>query len=229
MPHKCKTARIPLSRIIESTKEVLRSFLKKSQNVCKCTSKRLIGGSETDKFKKMFRQAIASAQKHGIDLCPGERNNADGNCAYEAVINNINARDCYVRKFPMHPNQFRHEWITHFEKEAVNDPRICAGYTDQEKKENWEMLRIPQVYEIPVFGDYVLYAIAKGCKKNILVFNTSVHASDPIYVIRGTEYGGSIDSDIPVIIAYNQAHYESLHPKSLEDIEKNKTLGKCLF
>ena len=86
------------------------------------------------------------------------------------------------------------------------------------------MLRIPQVYEIPVFGDYVLYAIAKGCKKNILVFNTSVHASDPIYVIRGTEYGGSIDSDIPVVIAYNQAHYESLHPKSLEDIEKTKHL-----
>ena len=103
-------------------------------------------------------------------------------------------------------------------------PDICAGFTDQEKKRKWGILKQPGVYEIPVFGDYVLYAIAKGCKKNILIFNTHANASDPIYVIRATEFGGSTDSNIPVVIAYNNYHYESLHPKSLEDIEKTISL-----
>ena len=35
---------------------------------------------------KIFESAIASAQKHRINLVPGRENNGDGNCSYESVI-----------------------------------------------------------------------------------------------------------------------------------------------
>jgi len=63
-----------------------------------------------------------------------------------------------------------------------------------------------------------------GCKKNILIFNTSIQASNPIYVIKTEEFGGVVDSDIPVVLGYNQFHYESLEPVSTDDIEKTKEL-----
>ena len=80
------------------------------------------------------------------------------------------------------------------------------------------------MYEIPFFGDLVMNGIAKGCRKNVLIFNTSIQAADPIYVIKANEFGGYADSDIPVVLAYNQVHYESLHPSTSEDIEKTKLL-----
>ena len=69
-----------------------------------------------------------------------------------------------------------------------------------------------------------MHAIAKGCHKNILIFNTSLEAADPIYVIKAEEFGGFNDSDIPVVVGYNQVHYESLHPASQADIEISKFL-----
>ena len=33
-------------------------------------------------------------------------------------------------------------------------------------------------------------------------------------------FGGVRDSDIPIVLAYNQSHYESMHPKSPEDVQK---------
>ena len=60
--------------------------------------------------------------------------------------------------------------------------------------------------------------------KNILIFNTSLEAADPIYVIKAEEFGGFNDSDIPVVVGYNQVHYESLHPASQADIEISKFL-----
>ena len=80
------------------------------------------------------------------------------------------------------------------------------------------------MYEVPYFGDFVMHGIARGCKKDILIFNTSHEAWDPIYVIRASRFGGQTDSDIPVVLAYNQMHYESLHPHSVEDINKTKDL-----
>ena len=62
-----------------------------------------------------------------------------------------------------------------------------------------------------------MHGIARGCKKDLLIFNTSPEASDPIYVISASQFGGQIDSDVPVVLAYNQFHYESLHPYSIED------------
>ena len=62
--------------------------------------------------------------------------------------------------------------------------------------------------------------LLRAAVKNILIFNTSAEAADPIYVIRATEFNGYTDSDIPVVVGYDQAHYESLHPSTELDIAK---------
>ena len=101
---------------------------------------------------------------------------------------------------------------------------IAPGFTEEGKIENWKKLKLPKVYNIPFFGDLLIHAIARGRKRNILIFNTSTEAFDPIYVIKRSQFSGEIDSDIPVVLAYNQVHYESLHPTNLEDIDKTKSL-----
>ena len=47
----------------------------------------------------MTARAIASAKKHGINLVPGTLNAADGNCAFESAISNVNDRDCFEEKY----------------------------------------------------------------------------------------------------------------------------------
>ena len=53
---------------------------------------------------RIFKRAIASAQKHQIKLEPGRKNHGHGNCSYESVIYNINSRSCFKEKLPMSPN-----------------------------------------------------------------------------------------------------------------------------
>ena len=43
-------------------------------------------------------RAIESARKHNIKIEAGRKDRGYGNCVFEAVINNINDRDCFVVK-----------------------------------------------------------------------------------------------------------------------------------
>ena len=103
---------------------------------------------------------------------------------------------------------------------------LGAGYTEEERRENWNQLKQSGIYEIDFLGDLVMHGIANGCRKTILIFNTSTDANDPIYVIKPSEFGGLEDNDIPVVVGYNQVHYESLHPVSHADIEETKRREK---
>ena len=209
----------------EHQKSFLQTFLNRKTR----TSKKLRGGAESREkaIPKMIKQAIESAKKHGISLSPGVRNRADGNCAFESVIYNINNRPCFSEKLPLHPDEYRKIWITNLEQEAKKNPTLIPGFSNDEMRNNWAELKRSGTYNIPFFGDLLITGIARGCKKNILIFNTSIDAWDPIYVVQGSEFGGSVDSDIPVVLAYNQVHYESLHPVRSEDIEKTKELMFC--
>ena len=187
---------------------------------------RLRGGARNGESNSpmLVTRAVESARKHGIDLVQGILNDADGNCAFDAVINNINHRNCFSEKLSLSSIVYRQIWVTELEKESSKYPTLGAGYTREEKEENWNRLKQSGVYEIDFFGDMVMHAIARGCNKNILIFNTDVEAADPIYVVEANQFGGFTDSDIPVVVAYNQVHYESLHPITNHDIEKTKML-----
>ena len=55
----------------------------------------------------MFERAIASAEKHNVNLEAGRQNSGGGDCSYFSVIFNINDRECFQDKFPMSPDVYR--------------------------------------------------------------------------------------------------------------------------
>ena len=116
------------------------------------------GGSSTS---NLVTKAIDSASKHGINLKEGKLNKADGNCAFDSIINNINHRECFQEKLSLSSNEYRQIWVTDFESESSKYPSLGAGFTKEEKKENWNRLKHSGVYEVEFFGDFVMHAIAR--------------------------------------------------------------------
>ena len=80
----------------------------------------------------------------------------------------------------------------------------------------------------------MLPGIACGIKKILLIFNTFLN-SPPIYVVDPSNFGVKPDTNIPIILAYNMAHYESMEPCSNTDILASINLvkeyqeGRCRF
>ena len=211
----------------DKTKILLKRYfsnLKEDISANKIIRLRGGAGNVNDQSPLIVQRAITSAEKHGIALVQGILNKADGNCAFDAVLNNINHRNCFVNKLSLPSTVYRQVWVTELEMESSNYPALGAGYTKEEKEENWNQLKQSGVYEVDFFGDMVIHAIARGCNKNILIFNTNIEAADPIYVIQANHFGGFSNTDIPVVIAYNQVHYESLHPLTDQDTEQTKML-----
>ena len=171
--------------------------------------------------KLMIDRAVASAKRHGIDISPGERSSSDGNCAFQAAINNVNNRDCFKEKYPFSPDYYRRLWVTDMKNRTSSDP-TWKILPDKEWEAGWNEMLISGVYERGIFGDLMLLGIACGLRKNLLIFNTSLDSPhDPIYVGNPRMFGVVPDTDIPLILAYNLSHYESLLPQTNNDIEES--------
>ena len=166
---------------------------------------------------EMVQRALASAQKHGIKLKHGKPNEASGNCAFEAAIANVNHRKCFIEKFPLSHVQYRRLWMTDMKNRTIND-LTWNIYSPLEWESGWNELMESGIYERGLFGDLMIFGIACGLRKIILIFNTSLLSPhDPIYVCDPRRFGVEPDTDIPVILAYNSYHYESMHPVQLRD------------
>ena len=169
---------------------------------------------------KIFLRAKENAKKHKIKLVPGIENQGGGNCSYESVLLNINERDCFKEGFVMSPDYYRRVWNVDLMAKIL-DGRIewNPGMTRSEIVKGFEELMQTGVYERDFFGDMMMAGIACGTRKRILIFNTHVMTPhDPISVIDPTHYGGIVDSDVPVVLAYDLVHYESLHTVDDDDI-----------
>ena len=71
-----------------------------------------------------------------------------------------------------------------------------------------------------------MHAIAHCVKKDILLFNTTFKSFLPVYVIEASRLSGRLpNSDIPIVVAYNGRHYESLIPDTEEDVAKTIDLS----
>ena len=173
----------------------------------------------------MFLGAIASAQKHNINLEPGRENQGHGNCSYEAVIINLNDRNCFKEKFHMSLQHYRLIWNTDLMNKIL-DEKIPwnPGLTRNEIIQGFNELMQSGIYERDFFGDLMMAGIACGVRKVILIFHTNEDIKrtghDPVSVIDPRGYGGQIDSEIPVVVAYNLVHYESLNPIGDNDIRQ---------
>ena len=171
---------------------------------------------------EMIQRAVASAQKHNIELSPGKKNSGGGDCSYLSVIYNINERECFRNKFPLSPDYYRKIWNIDLMNKVL-DKRIPwnPGLTRQEIQAGFQEIMEPGVYERSFFGDMMMVGIACGVKKRILIFNTNENTiHDPVSAVDPRDYGSDIDSEIPVIVAYNMVHFESLHPVTEKDIEE---------
>ena len=180
-------------------------------------------GNREQSVSPMVKKAIKNAEIHGINLHHGVRNLANGNCAFESVLDSINTRTCFEDSFDGTPSYWRKVWMTQLEKIAYADWN--AGLSKQEWKEGFDKLKQSGTYELGL-GDLVPPGIAHCTRKNLLIFNTSPLAHSPIYVISASSFGGHSDTEIPVCLAYDQSHYESLVPASEDDIRKTVVLTK---
>ena len=180
---------------------------------------------ETENVESLIiSRAISSGQKHGINLIAGTPNGGAGNCAIESVLLNINDRVCFTECFPFTHEYYRRLWVTDFKNRHVDNPN-WNYFTAKEWDEGWSKMMEPGVYEQDYFGDMMLYAIACGSRKVILLFNTHLESlHDPISVCDPKIFGIRPSSSVPVVLAYDMVHYESLHPVTPMDIDKTKEL-----
>ena len=179
-----------------------------------------------ESISPMVKTAIQNAEIHGIHLKHGVRNLANGDCAFETVLDSINTRTCFGETFDGTPAHWRKIWMSEIEKVAFSEWNM--GMSLEEWTANFEVLKQSGTYEF-VLGDLVPPGIAYCTRKNILIFNTSLQAHSPVYAISAAVFGGSANTDIPVCVAYDQSHYESLVPCSVEDIEKTIKLSKLIL
>ena len=183
---------------------------------------------QTLKSQRIFQRAISNAAQHGIKLKPGIENNGNGNCSYESVLVNINGRNCFKEKLHMSPDFYRRIWNTDLMNKIL-DGRIPwnPGLTRTQIQEGFGEIMESGVYERSFFGDMMMPGIACGTRKLILIFNThEMTPHDPVSVIDPSHYGGICDTEIPIVLAYNLVHYESLHPIDLHDLEATVKLTK---
>ena len=99
--------------------------------------------------------------------------------------------------------------------------------TKEEWLAGWNEMQNPGTYERGIFGDLMLPGIACGTRKYLLIFNTNLDTPhDPIYVVDPTNFNVVPDTEIPVVLAYNMSHYESLEPCTDVDVKMSTDLVK---
>ena len=171
----------------------------------------------SDERQKMISRSKRSAKYHGINLKHGTPNPGTGDCAIQSVLQNINDRRTFKEKFPLSTNYYRRMWATDMANRTVDtDWNI---YSRDEWLRGWQDMMIPGTYERGIYGDLMLPGIACGVRKILLIFNTNPETPhDPIYVVDPMQFNIQPDSEMPIILAYNMSHYESMHPCSEADV-----------
>ena len=142
----------------------------------------------------LVSRAIRSALKHHIRLVPGRPTSTIGNCCFEAVLFNINDRGCFDN-LHLDADAYRQMWINEFQEEVDHNypDSIPANLSPQLRLQQWNKLKHSGCWNVDLFGDMVPNAIARGCRKNLLIFNTSPAAASPIYVIQAETFGGVLE------------------------------------
>jgi hypothetical protein len=173
----------------------------------------------------MISRAIASGKKHGINMKHGSSNPGTGDCAFESIIQNNNDRSCFQEKYIMSIDWYRRIWVTDMANRTIDSPFNI--YTRQQWLDGWKEMLAPGTYERGIFGDLMLPGIACGVRKILLIFNTNPNTPhDPIYIVDPSNFNVRPDTEIPILLAYNMAHYESMEPCTEADIQATVELVK---
>merc|ERR1712013_366665 len=144
---------------------------------------------------------------------------------FEAIIHNINDRPCFPETLPMSISYYRQIWVADMANRTIDTPYNI--YSNKQWLEGWAQMLVPGAYERGIFGDLMLPGIACAIRKFILIFNTNLDTPhDPIYVVDPTSFNIPPDTEIPVVLAYNMSHYESMEPCTEVDDKMSTDLVK---
>ena len=143
----------------------------------------------------------------------------------QATVFNVNDRPEFdeSQNIKLSINDCRVFWVSdlqevmtseykHMMTDTFNNLKMGPVELKKYIQRQWDMLRTDGVYEIDYFGDLLMQAVARGAKKQILIFNTDKNSvNDPILVVTPETFGGTTDSDVPVVVCYNGNHYAQCH------------------
>lgn len=161
--------------------------------------------------------AISLAKQYSIDLTPGTPNTNDGGCAIEAVLDQINQRDCYPDKLFLSAQHYRSKWMSIAEIAARNS----AFYPVENWIKGWSRLKDDGHCESKCFLDFYMMAILHCVRKNALIFNIcDSNEQSPVSAIRADNFGGEADIEVPFVMVYDGSRYGSLIPVSDRDVQK---------
>ena len=96
---------------------------------------------------ELVERAVRSAYKHHIKLKHGTPNLADGNCAIESCILDINDRDCFPEKMTFSADYYRKIWFTDMKNRTIHD-KTWNIYSEKEWNDGWDQMLESGVYII---------------------------------------------------------------------------------
>ena len=165
---------------------------------------------------KMVDLCIRSAYRMGIFLQQGTPNPAAGNCLFESAIYNINDRPEF-RPYTLESlsvQECRALWVTLLQAQIpVYRPEFDA-YSD----DDWSAMARDGTWDENL-GDLMPYAISLGTRKRIIIWHSNPNPNI-VSIVEPETFGSTIDSEIPICLAYSGSHYESMHPLNVEETVK---------
>jgi hypothetical protein len=212
----------------------METYCSKTKKGLPCPSTRvtmeskLSGGSGKD--DAIFKMAIDIGSEHKISLKAGNPNRADGNCLYESIMDQINKRICFTENLGNTPGFYRRIWNIEGENKVKQSVWYPYKYTEEEWKAAWKILQDTNQYDIEYFGNMAILSCALSLKKDILIINTpwkktNASAHGPVNVVYadGMDSTNKKSTNIPLVLAYNGDHFESLIPAD-KDVAKTVQL-----
>ena len=99
------------------------------------------GGDDDD--DSIFQKGIKVAKKHGINVKPDKPNRREGDCLFEAVVDNINHRDCFTEKLEKSIQEYREEFVSEMQLQFQQTDHYPGEQDHNKWNEAWDMQKNP--------------------------------------------------------------------------------------
>ena len=188
----------------------------------------LKGGGPDD--SSIFSLGIENAKMHGINVVADTPNRANGDCLFEAVIDNINHRQCFPDKLIRPVQEYREDWSA----DLMGLYHDTAHYPGDQQLDDWiaawDKQMNPGEYNVDEYSvsDLVPAGLGHCVSKDILVFNVSSNSTYPVDFYPANIFNKEPTTLIPLLLVYNGNHYESLLPVNQRDIDRSVQLVNSL-
>jgi hypothetical protein len=223
-----------VNSIIESILDSVTNIMEPTDTVSEPTNKlpRMRGGALEDDIQEREETArhiasiaISSAVYHGIKLKHPVPNRANGDCAFESCLDQVNAtrketfKDVGAGRFE-YPYNLRNAVV-----DDLKENITAMGFTTYRERPDDYKKELNKLYKDGIWtievADLVIPGIAYTLKKDILIYKTNrIGDKDPISVVRASEFGGEADTNVPIVLCYSGNHYEGLVPVDEENTRR---------